>query len=162
MRTQFGHLLPLTEAEVDAIWNDGTLTVDANVLLDLYRYHPETRDALFRALRAFQGRLWISHQAALEFVRNRATAASAVGRELTDAAGDLTLLEKAAKKAADDLRGRRPLPRKVGNKLKTDVEAAIQAARAAIADVQNRHADGASVDAVLDEVLSLFLLFRQS
>ena len=111
MRKQFGHLLPLSEAEIDTIWDEGTLTVDANVLLDLYRYHPETRDALIRALRTFKGRLWLSHQAAWEFVRNRARAAAAVGKELVDAEGDLNALESATKKTTDDLRSRRPLPR---------------------------------------------------
>lgn len=156
MRKLFGHLLPLTEDEVEAIWKEGTLTVDANVLLDLYRYHPETRDALIQALRTFKGRLWLSHQAASEFVRNRARAAGAVGKELADADGDLSTLEAATKKATEDLRGRRPLPRDVGQKLKADVEVAIRAAKAAIEEVRTRHASGASTDAVLDDLLSLF------
>jgi len=155
MRKQFGHLLPLAEEEVDAIWKAATLTVDAN-LLDLYRYHPETRDALIHALRGFEGRLWLSHQAALEFARNRARAAAAVGKELADADGDLSTLEAAAKKATDDLRGRRPLPREVGQKVKADVEAAIRAAKTSVEEVRARHADGSPTDAVLDAVLSLF------
>jgi len=156
MRQMFGHLLPMSKEESEAIWNEGTLTVDANVLLDLYRYHPETRDALIRTLRAFQGRLWLSHQAASEFVRNRARAAAAVGKELADADGDLNALESATKKATDDLRGRRPLPRQVGQKLKTDIETAIRTAKASVEEVRTRHADGVSTDAVLDDVLSLF------
>lgn len=156
MKKQFGHLLPLTEEEVEAIWKEATLTVDANVLLDFYRYHPETRGALIQALRGFEGRLWLSHQAALEFVRNRARAAAAVGKELAEAHGDVNTLESALKKAADDLRGRRPLPREVGQKLKADVDAAIRSAKASIEELRARHANGASTDAVLDDVLSLF------
>ena len=156
MKRQFGHLLPLSDEEIDTIWNNGVLTVDANVLLDLYRYHPETREALVRALREFQGRLWLSHQAATEFVRNRARAASAVGKELADAVRDLCALEVATKKATDDLRGRRPLPREVGQRLKAEVDTAIRIARTTIEEVHARCADGASRDAVLDDVLSLF------
>lgn len=156
MKMQFGHLLPLAEEEVEAIWKEGTLTVDANVLLDLYRYHRETRGALIQALRGFEGRLWLSHQAALEFVRNRARAAAAVGKELAEAVGDVNALESALKKAADDLRGRRPLPREVGQRLKADVDAAIRSARVAIEELRTRHVDRASTDAVLDDVLSLF------
>ncbi|MBI1944643.1 MAG: DUF4935 domain-containing protein [Deltaproteobacteria bacterium] len=156
MKKLFGHLLPLTDEQTEAIWKVGTLTVDANVLLDLYRYHPETRDALIQALRAFQGRLWLSHQAASEFVRNRARAAAAVGKELADADSDLSTLEAATKKASDALRGRRPLPREVGQKLKAEVEAAIRSAKAAVEEVRTRHVDGASTDAVLDDVMSLF------
>lgn len=156
MRKLFGHLLPLTEDEVEAIWKEATLTVDANVLLDLYRYHPETRSALIDALRRFEGRLWLSHQAASEFVRNRARAAAAVGKELTEADGDLNVLGAALKKATDDLRGRRPLPREVGQKLKAELDAAIRTAKAAVEEVRVRHANGVSADAVLDDVLSLF------
>ena len=155
MRKQFGHLLPLSEAEIDTIWDEGTLTVDANVLLDLYRYHPETRDALIRALRTFKGRLWLSHQAAWEFVRNRARAAAAVGKELVDAEGDLNALESATKKTTDDVRSRRPLPREVGQRLKADIETAIRAAKASIEEVRASHTDGTSTDSVLDDVLSL-------
>ncbi len=156
MRKQFGHLLPLTKTETEEIWEKGTLTVDANVLLDLYRYHPEIRDALIGALRAFEGRRWLSHQAASEFVRNRARAAAVVSKELSDADGDLNSLQAATTKATDDLRGRRPLSRHVGQRLKEDVEAAIRIARTAIEEQRARDADGASSDAVLHEVLSLF------
>jgi len=43
-------------------WVSGVLTIDANVMLDLYRYNRETREALLKALESFKGRLWISHQ----------------------------------------------------------------------------------------------------
>ena len=156
MKKRFGHLLPMTEDEVEAIWREGILTVDANVLLDLYRYHQETQNALIVALRGFAGRLWLSHQAASEFVRNRARAAAAVGKELTDAESDLSALEAAVKQATDNLQGRRPVARDVGQKLKQDVHAALRVAKAAIQDIRTRHDDGASKDAVLDDVLALF------
>lgn len=156
MKQLWGHLLPLAEDEVEAIWKEGILTVDSNVLLGRYRYHPETRDALLGALRKFNGRLWLSHQAVAEFVRNRARAAYAVDKDLADADGDLSALEAATKKATDDLRGRRPLPREVGQKLKADVEAAIRAPKASVGDVRTRHAHGASSDEVLHDVPSLF------
>jgi hypothetical protein len=156
LRNLFGHLLPLSDDAVEVIWKLATLTVDANVLLDLYRYHPETRDALIQSLRAFRGRLWLSHQAASEFVRNRARAAASVSKELSDADGDLNALKLALKKATDDLRGRRPLPREIGQRLKSDIEAAIATAEAAIEEVRTRRADGGPSDSVLDEVLCLF------
>lgn len=156
MRKKFGHLLPLTEAEIERIWEEGTLTVDASVLLDLYRYHPETRDALLHALCTFRGRLWLSHQAAMEFVRNRARAASAVDRELADADRDLDALAAATSKTVDALRGRRPLPREIGQRLKADVDAAIRAAKAAVDELRTRNEGGASADSILSNVLSLF------
>lgn len=126
MRRQFRHLLPLTEAEVETIWIDGTVTVDAHALHDLYRYHSETRDALMHALRNLMCYLWPFIQAASEFVCNRARAASAIGKDLADADGDMKDRESALKKTTDDLRGRRSLPRDVSQRPKTDVDAAIR------------------------------------
>ncbi|MFF0723076.1 PIN-like domain-containing protein [Micromonospora sp. NPDC003816] len=51
----------------------GLVVLDANVLLDLYRYTQEPRNQVLAALRmvAQQQRLWLPHQVGLEFVRNR-------------------------------------------------------------------------------------------
>lgn len=47
--------------------------LDANVLLNLYRYPEKAREDLLRALQKIAERLWIPHQAALEYQRNRQT-----------------------------------------------------------------------------------------
>ena len=47
--------------------------LDANVLLNLYRYPEKAREDLIKALQKIEGRLWIPHQAALEYQRNRQT-----------------------------------------------------------------------------------------
>jgi len=49
----------------------GLIVVDANVLLDLYRYNERGRRSLLNTFRAFGGRLWIPHQAMHEFWNNR-------------------------------------------------------------------------------------------
>jgi hypothetical protein len=49
------------------------VVVDTNVLLDAYRYTKGARGELLSALRALGSRLWVPHQVALEFHRNRAT-----------------------------------------------------------------------------------------
>jgi len=51
----------------------GLVILDANVLLDLYRYGKQARNDLLKALRAVGERLWVPHQAAVEFWRNRET-----------------------------------------------------------------------------------------
>jgi len=50
---------------------DGVVVLDANALLHLYRVTPTAREQIFAVLLAVQERLWIPHQAALEFHRNR-------------------------------------------------------------------------------------------
>lgn len=49
----------------------GIFSLDANVLLNLYRYSPETRDEFLRLLEKLQPQLWLTHQAAEEFHRLR-------------------------------------------------------------------------------------------
>lgn len=68
---QFKWAIPLKEEDIQEIWNNGILTVDTNVLLDLYRYNQETRESILDNLKIFKGRIWLSHQVAQEFFRNR-------------------------------------------------------------------------------------------
>ncbi|NDW15972.1 DUF4935 domain-containing protein [Alteromonas genovensis] len=56
---------------VEAIWRDGKIIPDANVLLNLYRYSDEARDALLNLLENHRSRVWLPHQAAQEYFQNR-------------------------------------------------------------------------------------------
>jgi hypothetical protein len=59
---------PVTEAE---FYKRGLVVLDTNALLDLYRVNPDTRGQVIKALEAIGDRLWVPHQAAVEFARNR-------------------------------------------------------------------------------------------
>jgi hypothetical protein len=59
------------EPEPGPFIRDGVIVLDANVLLHLYRVTPTAREQIFATLSELQNRLWIPHQAALEFHRNR-------------------------------------------------------------------------------------------
>jgi len=61
-----------TILEFTALWKDAIFALDANVLLNVYGYSPSTRKALLTLLGAVSDRLWIPHQFAAEFQRNRA------------------------------------------------------------------------------------------
>jgi hypothetical protein len=60
-----------TKAEFEDLWKTCIFTFDANVLLHIYRYTPETRERLFVILEHLEDRIWIPHQAAYEFSKNR-------------------------------------------------------------------------------------------
>lgn len=57
--------------ELSELWKHSTFAIDANVLLNLYRYSPATRSELEAALKSVEARLFLPHQAAREFFRNR-------------------------------------------------------------------------------------------
>ena len=65
-----GYYCP-TEEEFSNLWNSCLFVLDANVLLNLYRYSQETSDELIQILKQISDRLWVPHQAALEYQKNR-------------------------------------------------------------------------------------------
>lgn len=69
-RVFFGYYRP-SEEELSSLWEKCVFIVDANVLLNLYRYPKEARDDLVSILKQVSDRLWIPHQAALEYQENR-------------------------------------------------------------------------------------------
>lgn len=60
-----------SEDEFKAIWNKATFVLDANVLLNLYRYPAKASEDLLGALAKLSDRLWLPYHAALEYQRNR-------------------------------------------------------------------------------------------
>lgn len=71
MRNLFPGYYTPTDEEFDAMWRDGIFSVDANVLLNLYRYTKPTRDRLLEIIGRLKDQLWLTNQAGLEFHRNR-------------------------------------------------------------------------------------------
>lgn len=63
--------LPKTEAEKKEMWSRSLFVVDANILLNLYKYSDSTREEFFKIMENLSSKLWIPHQVALEFLHNR-------------------------------------------------------------------------------------------
>jgi hypothetical protein len=77
-----------SSAELDAALREAVVAVDANVLLDLYRFRPQTSLDLIKTLRSLGDRLVVPHQALREFWRRRQHAQDSPGgatRAATDA-----------------------------------------------------------------------------
>ncbi|MGB8645361.1 MAG: PIN-like domain-containing protein [Anaerolineae bacterium] len=71
MKQIFAGYYQPTDKEFKELWQTCLFVLDANILLDLYRYSKETREKLLEVLSNLSDRLWISHQAALEYQDNR-------------------------------------------------------------------------------------------
>jgi hypothetical protein len=71
MKNVYRGYLRLTNGELDGLWRDGLIVPDANILLNLYRYSDKTRIELLTLFRGLRDRIWLPHQAGLEFHRNR-------------------------------------------------------------------------------------------
>lgn len=73
LEAQFTGLVPQRESEREHALRAGLLSLDASFLLDFYRFTPESRRQLAEVLEAVGPRAFVSHQAAKEFWRNRAS-----------------------------------------------------------------------------------------
>lgn len=77
-----GHFRPTIE-DFDSHWKNSTFVVDANVLLNLYRYSPATRTELQNVIKQNKKKIFIPHQAAKEFLKNRLSVTSSQAKEYT-------------------------------------------------------------------------------
>ncbi len=85
--------------ELNQLWTNAVFAVDANVLLNLYRYSPSTRQVLEDALQSVRDQLFLPHQVAREFLRNRLGVIAGQSKEYTTAADTISsLLGKLADK----------------------------------------------------------------
>lgn len=57
--------------EFDTALREAVVAIDANVLLDLYRFRPQTSQDLIKTLKSLDDRLVVPHQALREFWRHR-------------------------------------------------------------------------------------------
>ena len=53
------------------MWQKAIFAFDANMLLNIYRYTPQTRDSFFEVLEKLRERVWLPYQAAQEFQARR-------------------------------------------------------------------------------------------
>ncbi|MEU2353697.1 PIN-like domain-containing protein [Streptomyces misionensis] len=65
----------ITKEEIFRTLKDSLIVVDSSVLLDLYRVTPSARKEMIESLLTVKENIWVPHQVALEFHRNRIEAA---------------------------------------------------------------------------------------
>jgi predicted nucleic acid-binding protein len=71
MRNQFPGYYNPTEEEFKKLWENCIFSFDTNILLNVYRYSPKSRERLFEVWRNLNERIWIPHQVALEYLQER-------------------------------------------------------------------------------------------
>ena len=70
MRNKFPGYYKPTADEFNILWNEATIVLDANVLLDLFRYSDETVNSLLNIIGTLQARIWIPYQVSFEYHKN--------------------------------------------------------------------------------------------
>jgi PIN like domain len=151
MRKHFAHYYQPSEDELEAIWRDAVIALDANVLLNLYRYTISTRNELLSILKATRERLWVPHQAGLEFFRNRLDVMDTQARKFDRVKDDLSktrrALEELYRSPVKDESSRKAQTDAAWNQLTEYVDASAAEAVAPTADPEK--------DPVLEELTGL-------
>lgn len=73
-----------SEDDIKRLWNEGTIVLDANVLLNLFRYSTNSREELYKILEHYQDRLWIPYQVAFEFLENSKSLPASLSKVISD------------------------------------------------------------------------------
>jgi hypothetical protein len=93
VKNEFPGFFPPSEAALKTMWKEGVFAFDANFLLNFYRYSKETRIEIFRMVAGIRDRIWVGHQAALEFLRSRLGVIAEQEKTYDDAKKDLKRIE---------------------------------------------------------------------
>jgi hypothetical protein len=156
MKEQFEWYFPRTQAQIKDIWDRGILTVDTNVLLDLYRYHEDTTKALLDSLILFKGRAWISHQVAEEFFRNRNKVILSSIKAFNDAEQNIAEIRKASEEPLKKLKNNRIIPDEVADSLEQAINSAVKKTEGEIQQIRTNFPDYIKKDPILKKICELF------
>ena len=91
MKSAFPGQFSSNPKNIKNLWEEAIIALDANVLLDLYRYSDSTRSAFLNVLELMRERVWISYQVAGEYFSNRLSVISAQAKHYDDS---VKVLEK--------------------------------------------------------------------
>jgi len=156
MKESFKWYFPPSEAEIKEIWKDGILTVDTNVLLDLYRYHQNTRRVLLDSLNGFKGRAWLSYQVADEFFRNRNGVILSATGAFSDAERNISEIKKFIEEPFKKLKNNRIIPDEVEEILEKAITTALDIAEKDIYNIKKEYPDYRKDDPILEKICKLF------
>lgn len=132
------------------------MTVDANVLLDLYRYHESTRKSLLESISNYEGKLWLSRQAAEEFFRNRHKVIISAHKTFKEAKEEIENLRGSIESTVSQLKGKRIIPANVADQMLEEIIPSINKAQERVDEAKQNHPNFLSNDSVLEKVASLF------
>ncbi|HEY0980145.1 MAG TPA: PIN-like domain-containing protein [Candidatus Paceibacterota bacterium] len=71
MKKDFPEYYPLTKLQKEKLWDSAIFVFDASLLLDLYCYSENTRNDFLDILEKMSSQIWLPHQFAYEYQKNR-------------------------------------------------------------------------------------------
>ncbi len=152
MKDKFNEYYRLSEPNIKKHWEKDIFCFDANVLLNLYRYSPKTREAFFSLLEKINDRIWITYQAAFEYQKNRLVVINAQKEAYKDIRE--TLIKKKGEIEAK-LNSFKKHPYLQTNELKKQIESAFDSIGRDLDNLEKKHPDYLENDPIWDKLSDL-------
>ncbi|PKF60574.1 hypothetical protein CW745_13645 [Psychromonas sp. psych-6C06] len=87
------------ETKLTDIWENSLFVFDANILLNLYRYSDTTRQDFLALMEQIKDRIFLPHQAAAEYLKNRITTINAQKKSYEDSINSIGKVRKSLKES---------------------------------------------------------------
>lgn len=152
MKNKLSEYYKLGDAELKKHWQEDIFSFDANVLLNLYRYTPKTRDTFFNILDKIKDRVWISYQAAFEYQKNRLIVISKQHEAYNEIR---SLLEAKKNEIETKLNDYKRHPYLQTEDLKKQIQSAFEAINRDILKLEKSHPDYLQDDPILVKLTEL-------
>ncbi len=152
MKSKFSEYYKLNETELKGHWEKDIFCFDANVLLNLYRYSPSTREAFFSLLEKVKDRIWITYQAAFEYQKNRLVVINAQREAYKDIRETLT---KKKGEIEAKLNSFKKHPYLQTAELKKQIESAFDSIGRDLDNLEGKHPDYLDNDPIWEKLSTL-------
>ena len=153
MRDLFRGYYKPTSEEFAAIWERCIFSFDTNVLLHIYSYTPETRERFFDILNKLSDRIWIPHQVAYEYQKNRLNVIAAQVKAYE--AIEKILIRKFYELKTELFKDYKRHPFLNTQEIVEDIEKAIEQVKTKIKSAQLNHPNYLEVDELRDIITDL-------
>jgi hypothetical protein len=158
------HYLAPSEDAIRDVVTGGLVVLDTNVLLEGYRFNPDSRRELFSVLERLGDRLWIPHQVASEFLRNRISVMFGLDSTYRDVISRVEAFESQAESELTEqiriLANRVAMPATERDRIIWLTTESLKQAAAALEDHRAAHGGGLTSpasDPVLDDLRRIFV-----
>jgi hypothetical protein len=154
MKKEFIGFYNPTENEINEAWKQGTFAFDANALLNLYRYTELTRKDFISVLKTIKDKLFLPHQSAYEYHRNRLKIIEGLEKSYTNFIEEL--IPNYEKEFANSLNQYKKHPSIVVEKILKLHSEFITKVKKELETQKKNHPDFHNKDEVLNELTELF------
>ncbi len=157
MRDTFRAYYPPSPQELSQMWTDATIVLDTNVLLNFFRYTPDTRDSFLAVLEKLRTQLWLPYQVGLEFHERRLEVIYKNSQAFTNIVKELEKARKSIATAADAYKNHPSLNR---SELVEKVDTFVKNLTSEIEEKERQHErstfENGSADATFERITKLF------